>query len=44
MKKINHILKHVCYKLRRCYRCGGTGKFDSGETCYFCNGSGVIDE
>lgn len=25
-----------------CFRCGGTGKFDSKETCYYCKGAGVV--
>lgn len=25
-----------------CFRCGGTGTFTSGETCYYCQGDGYI--
>lgn len=25
-----------------CPRCGGTGTFLSGETCYYCQGSGTV--
>lgn len=27
----------------KCPRCGGTGSFNSGETCYYCNGDGEIE-
>lgn len=37
-------LRNASFKLRTCFRCGGTGRFDSGETCYYCQGSGVVDE
>lgn len=32
----------ICYT-RWCFRCGGTGKLGN-EGCYYCQGSGVIDE
>lgn len=28
---------------RVCPRCGGEGTFLSGETCYYCQGSGRVD-
>lgn len=28
---------------RVCPRCGGEGTFLSGETCYYCQGSGEVD-
>ena len=44
MKALKHFFHHFVSKIRWCPRCGGTGKFDSGDTCYYCNGSGIIDE
>lgn len=39
--------KKVIYKgdtlSKICPRCGGTGTFLSGETCYFCKGTGTVD-
>ncbi len=29
---------------RICPRCGGTGTFNSGETCYYCHGTGSVDD
>lgn len=26
-----------------CPRCAGTGTFTSGETCYYCKGSGTVE-
>lgn len=31
-------------RFRICPRCGGTGTFNSGETCYYCHGSGSIND
>ncbi len=31
-------------RFRICPRCGGAGTFLSGETCYYCNGSGSVDD
>lgn len=31
-------------RFRICPRCGGTGIFDSGETCYYCHGAGTVDD
>ena len=33
----------VIRSTRWCFRCGGTGKLGD-EGCYYCQGSGVIDE
>lgn len=33
----------VICSTRWCFRCGGTGKLGD-EGCYYCQGSGVIDE
>lgn len=26
-----------------CFRCGGTGTFNDGSTCYYCQGKGYIE-
>lgn len=26
-----------------CPRCGGDGRFESGEVCYYCNGKGEVE-
>lgn len=40
-KKMIYTRKIRC---RICPRCGGTGTFNSGEVCYYCNGSGTVSD
>ena len=44
----NKTFKRIVYRgkvrFRICPRCGGTGTFNSGETCYYCHGSGSIND
>lgn len=44
LKRVSIIAKYRCCKVRSkiCPRCWGTGTFDSGETCYYCNGDGSV--
>ena len=42
-KKVKKILYKGKIHFRICPRCGGTGTFNSGETCYFCQGTGTVD-
>ena len=40
--KTNHKKSIVCFT-RWCFRCGGTGRLGN-EGCYYCQGTGVIDD
>ena len=44
----NKTFKRIVYRgkvrFRICPRCGGTGTFNSWETCYYCHGSSSIND
>ena len=39
-KRTKHLSKKIRFRI--CPRCQGTGTFLSGETCYYCHGTGTV--